>query len=537
MYDELHANQKKIENANQENQEIIDRNTAGIVLKVIGVGGAGNNAIQMMNKEQFKNVEFIVANTDAQALASNDCKIKIALGKDNRGLGAGSDPEVGAKAAKESLSEIQEKIGGADVVIIAAGLGGGTGTGAAPIIAEAAKNNGALTIAIITTPFDYEGPKRRRYANEGIQKLAEVVDSYIILSNSKLSRSYGDVPISDSLKLSNISLKNIILAIHDVLYRIGTINIDYADVKKMLTNGGLSMVGIATAVGKDRAEKAVEKAFEQKLYEKPITKASRMIINVQTDSKATLNEIDRAVDRVYKLFQASRDSEEGGIDTIIGYEQVELKDNGELFKVSIIVTGSNDRNAKEIIQPIIHDNDAISFAEAQYNEFKQQKNSATIRSDEQMVFNSYSAALHRKEAQAQEPIQADMSGDSKNDPTHTVVTKQTEIVHEVEYRPLDQQTQTQEYNFNNYFEEPSDELPEELEKLENVFGEQRTTNQENSQTSSHYSYSERTSEYSSNGETREVNDFLSYPQAGDQEKKYQGEKSSKNLKNNSDDWY
>ncbi|UUD35863.1 cell division FtsZ family protein [Mycoplasmopsis citelli] len=541
MYDELHAKQKKIESANVENQEMIDRNTAGIVLKVIGVGGAGNNAIQMMNKEQFKNVEFIVANTDAQALASNSCKNKIALGKDNRGLGAGSDPEVGAKAAKESLSEIQEKIHGADVVIIAAGLGGGTGTGAAPIIAEAAKNNGALTIAIVTTPFKYEGPKRKRYTKEGIENLAKVVDSFIILSNSKLAENYGDMPISDTLTLSNISLKNIILAIHDILYRIGTMNIDYADVKKILTDGGLTMVGIAAATGKDRAEKAVEKAFEQKLYEKPITKASKMIINIQADNKSTLNEISRAIDKVYELFQTTIDSEEDGIDTITGYEKVDLKDNGELFKVSIIVTGSNDENARTILQPTIQNNDAISFAQAQLNEFKQETKPQELSKNhaEELVINSYSTS-HQWD---NEVVSKNEPKSYVEEPKYHSEPKQREVVHQVEYQPLQKQSQeqTKEYTFNNYFdEEPSDLVPEELQKIENVFGEKRQPEHSmynHSEEQNHkLVHNEKTLEYTT-GETKEVNDFLSYPQVGDQEKKYQDEKSSKNLKSNSDDWY
>lgn len=530
MYDELSASQKKIAASNTENEQMIDRNTAGIVLKVIGVGGAGNNAIQMMDKEQFKNVEFIVANTDAQALASNDCKNKIALGKDNRGLGAGSDPEVGAKAAKESLSEIQEKIGGADVVIIAAGLGGGTGTGAAPVIAEAAKNNGALTIAIVTTPFLYEGPKRRRYAKEGIEKLSKFVDSYIILSNNKLADNYGDVPLNDTFELSNISLKNIILAIHDILYRIGRINIDYADVRKILTDGGLTMVGIAQATGKDRAEKAVEKAFEQNLYEKPINKASRMIINIQSDKKASLSEVQKAISKAYQVFGTSIDDEEEGIDTITGHEIVDLKDNGELFKVSIIVTGSNDENARELKVPTMQNNDAISFAQAQLNELQYSREHESTHVETQT--QSYSPAYSwDEEPVVEQPVQ----------PQEVVYEKpQVEVVHEVEYQPLKREIPVQEYNYNNYFdEEPSDKLPEELTNIENVFGETREASHSSysqQPKTNEYTISERTSEYNA-GETREVNEFLSYQQAGEPEKKYQNEKSSKDLKNNSDDWY
>lgn len=311
-------------------------NVSKIKLCVIGVGGGGNNAVKMIQAAGFSNVNFIIANTDDQALSLNPCENKISLGKDTRGLGAGSDPEIGEKAARESVDEIEEALKGADVVLVTAGLGGGTGTGAAPVIAEAAKKMGALTIGIVTTPFSYEGPKRKRIAKNGIQELSKVVDSYIVLSNDKLAENFGDLPIEDSFQLANITLKNIILAFHDILYRIGTINIDYADVVKILGGSGLAVVGIGQATGKDRATKAVEKAFEQNLYEYPIKSANKILVNIQHDKKATLHEINTAIKKVHEILSQNRSDNQEEYDCIIGQEAVETKDNAEVFKVSVI---------------------------------------------------------------------------------------------------------------------------------------------------------------------------------------------------------
>lgn len=311
-------------------------NVSKIKLCVIGVGGGGNNAVKMIQAAGFSNVNFIIANTDDQAFSLNPCENKISLGKDTRGLGAGSDPEIGEKAARESVDEIEEALKGADVVLVTAGLGGGTGTGAAPVIAEAAKKMGALTIGIVTTPFSYEGPKRKRIAKNGIQELSKVVDSYIVLSNDKLAENFGDLPIEDSFQLANITLKNIILAFHDILYRIGTINIDYADVVKILGGSGLAVVGIGQATGKDRATKAVEKAFEQNLYEYPIKSANKILVNIQHDKKATLHEINTAIKKVHEILSQNRSDDQEEYDCIIGQEAVETKDNAEVFKVSVI---------------------------------------------------------------------------------------------------------------------------------------------------------------------------------------------------------
>ncbi|QZE12510.1 cell division protein FtsZ [Mycoplasma sp. Ms02] len=337
----------KENNSFSQYDDTVNQNSADITLKVIGVGGAGNNAIQMMERDVFKNVEFVVANTDAQALFKNDTKIKIPLGKDSRGLGAGSDPEVGEKRAKESSREIEEVLKGADVVIIAAGFGGGTGTGAAPVIAELARNAGALTIAIVTTPFMDEGKKRSRVAREGLEKLKQKVDSYIVVSNEKLMEHYPDVPVDDAFRMSNLYLKNIIISIHDILYRIGKVNIDYADVRKVLDNAGLTLVGLGQASGKDRAIKAVEKAFQNHLYSVEIAGAEKFLINIQYDKTATLSEVRAAIKRVNEILNKDPEVED---DIIIGHESIEGSE--DIFKVSIIAGHAIQKEESAASKPV-----------------------------------------------------------------------------------------------------------------------------------------------------------------------------------------
>ncbi|VEU59005.1 cell division protein FtsZ [Mycoplasmopsis gallinacea] len=329
-------------NNKMKNFNKVDANK--LSLKVIGVGGGGNNAVGMTINENFPNVEFLVANTDFGALHKVNCNNKIHLGKDKRGLGAGSNPEVGRNAALESLEDITTKLDKADVIIIAASLGGGTGTGASPVIADAARKLGALTIAVVTTPFIYEGTRKMRVAKAGLNELKEKVDAYIVVSNEKLIEKFSSVPAEDLFKMANVSLKNIILAINDALYNTGTINIDFADVKRILSNGGLTAVGIGKGNGTDRAKKAVDKAFEQCLYENDITNANRVLINITHDSKTTQAEIRDAVNRVYEKFGTDPKAENNPFECIVGQQKVETQDKTELFKVSIIATATSSEN-------------------------------------------------------------------------------------------------------------------------------------------------------------------------------------------------
>ncbi|QGZ97561.1 cell division protein FtsZ [Mycoplasma sp. NEAQ87857] len=435
---------QKIENIEKENEEIIDKNTANITLKVIGVGGSGNNAVKTMLQERFTHVDFVVANTDAQALATVECGKKIKLGKETRGLGAGSNPEIGASAAKESTMELQEELAGADVVVIAAGFGGGTGTGAAPVVAEIAKSNGALTIAIITTPFEYEGPKRKKIANQGIEELKKHVDSYVILSNEKLADNYGDLPIADTFKLANISLKNIILAIHDILYRIGNINIDYADAKKILTDAGLTVVGIGQSTGKDRAIKAVDKAFEQNLYKYDIKTAKRILVNIQYDNKATLAEIKKAVNRVHEILAQNREEED--YECIIGQEAVETNNNSEIFKISIIAGGADinstaeDYNNGEVSDLFI-ETDFISKEVVKNDNNTLSENVKQVLFDQQKTAEHIVSSLAEKNEQTN-TVELNQTKTNTFNPTQTSTTvkKEETLVktNEIQHQPIEQ---------------------------------------------------------------------------------------------------
>ncbi|EFF41843.1 cell division protein FtsZ [Mycoplasmopsis alligatoris] len=328
------TNQNPFSNGTNDNSA--HQNAARISLKVIGVGGAGNNAVELMLKDKYPNIEFIVANTDAQALTKNSCSKKIALGsKDSRGLGAGSDPDVGKKRANESSREIEDNLKGSDVVILTAGFGGGTGTGATPVIAQIAKNVGALTIAVITTPAKYEGKKKLNIALREIEVLKKSVDAYIVISNQKLDELFGEFPIEDAYKASNNSLKTTIIAIHDILYRTGKINIDYADVRKILDDSGLAVVALGTASGKDRAEKAINKAFANNLYTYNFQGAKRFLVNIQHDAKATGRDMSKAMDTIRQHLGVDEDDED--VDIIFGHETI--PDVSEYFKVSIVAAG------------------------------------------------------------------------------------------------------------------------------------------------------------------------------------------------------
>ncbi|WP_406613521.1 cell division protein FtsZ [Mycoplasma corogypsi] len=317
-------------------------NPTHVVFKVIGVGGVGSNAVANIMQENLENVEFLVANTDLQSLNDNSCENKIHLG-DARGLGAGANPEVGEKAALDKRKELEEHLRGTDLLIITAGLGGGTGSGASPVIAQIAKELGILTIALVYTPFKHEGSKKRKIAQESLQELKKHVDSYIVVSNRKLSEQCGDLPFNALNEYGNIALKNIILAIHDIIYRTGKINIDFADVETIVKDSGLAVVGIGQATGNDKAEKAVQKAFENYVFENDISTAQRLIINIQHDNKTSLKEIERATLLVSSMFNIDDENEEDQ-NIIFGQEEVETRENEELFKISIIATGVDERS-------------------------------------------------------------------------------------------------------------------------------------------------------------------------------------------------
>ncbi len=235
----------------------------GAVIKVIGVGGGGGNAVNRMIEENVKGVEFITANTDVQALKHSKAETVIQLGpKYTRGLGAGSQPEVGQKAAEESEQVISESLQGADMIFITAGMGGGTGTGAAPVVAKIAKELGALTVGVVTRPFSFEGPKRGRFAAEGIALLKENVDTLLIISNNRLLEVVDKkTPMLEAFREADNVLRQGVQGISDLITAPGYVNLDFADVKTVMENQGTALMGIGVASGEERVIEATKKLF------------------------------------------------------------------------------------------------------------------------------------------------------------------------------------------------------------------------------------------------------------------------------------
>lgn len=270
------------------------------IIKVIGVGGAGNNAVNRMIEAGVQGVEFYVANTDAQVLAASKAKNRIILGKElSKGLGAGANPEIGQQAAIESESEIKKALEGADMVFVAAGMGGGTGTGAAHIIARIAKESGALTIAIITKPFKFEGRQRNSYAAMGIEKLRKQVDAIIIISNDKLLHVIGNIPLKDSFREADNILRQGVQTITDLIAVPALINLDFADVRTILQNKGSALFGIGMGKGENKAKESALKAISSPLLDDVTIKgAKNLILNVTGGTTMTLIDANIAVDVV-----------------------------------------------------------------------------------------------------------------------------------------------------------------------------------------------------------------------------------------------
>lgn len=278
--------------------EILETNSNGVqpaVIKVIGVGGGGGNAVQYMMDRDLVGVELYCANTDLQALNISPVKNKIQLGKEvTRGLGAGANPEIGKKSADEDREAIRNLLEGTDMLFIAAGMGGGTGTGAAPVIAEIAKQAGVLTVAVVTKPFTFEGNKRSQVATSGIAELAQHVDSLITIPNDRLLAVMGkDAKITQAFDTANAVLYGAVQGISDIIVRPGLISVDFADVKTVMTERGIAMMGAGSASGEHRAEEAAEKAISSPLLESiDLSGAKGVLVNVTADENLTLAEFE-----------------------------------------------------------------------------------------------------------------------------------------------------------------------------------------------------------------------------------------------------
>jgi cell division protein FtsZ len=281
--------------------EIVDNVAQSAVIKVIGVGGGGGNAVQHMIKNTIDGVEFICANTDAQALEKMDTKLNLQLGGGTtKGLGAGANPEIGRQAALEDRDRIREVISGADLVFITAGLGGGTGTGAAPVVAEIAKEMGILTVAVITKPFPFEGRKRMAIAEAGIRELAENVDSLITIPNEKLMDVLGKgSTLLDAFRAANDVLLGAVKGIADLIMRPGMINVDFADVSTVMSEMGMAMMGTGYARGENRAVEAAEAAIRSPLLEDINLQGARgILINITAGEDLTLGEFSEVGDTI-----------------------------------------------------------------------------------------------------------------------------------------------------------------------------------------------------------------------------------------------
>jgi cell division protein FtsZ len=303
------------------------------VIKVVGCGGGGANAVTRMVDAGLKGVEFIAVNTDAQALRQCDADVKLAIGHElTQGLGAGANPDIGAGAAQESRDEVKEALKGADMVFVTAGEGGGTGTGAAPVIAEIAKQEiGALTVGVVTKPFEFEGARRMQQAQEGIDKLRNEVDTLIIVPNQKLLEVVERrTPMEEAFRMADDVLRQGVQGITDLITVPGLINLDFADVRTVMSDAGSALMGIGTAGGESRAVEAAKAAISSPLLEGSVEGATGMLLNVTAGDELGLFEVNEAADEVVRT--ADR-----GANIIFG--AVIDPTMGDELRVTVIATG------------------------------------------------------------------------------------------------------------------------------------------------------------------------------------------------------
>jgi cell division protein FtsZ len=301
-------------------------------IKVIGVGGGGTNAVNRMIEEGIQGVEFIAVNTDAQALLLSKAQIRVRIGdKLTRGLGAGGNPEVGRKSAEESAEDLYNVLKGSDMVFITAGLGGGTGTGAAPIVAQVARDIGALTIGVVTRPFSFEGGKRMSSAEEGMAKLKEHADTLIVIPNDRLLQIVDKrASLQDSFKMADDVLRQGIQGISELITVPGLINLDFADVRTIMSEGGAALMAVGRASGEDRARMAAEQAISSKLLDITIDGARGVLFNVTGGPNLTLYEVNQAAALI-------RETSHPDVNMIFG--AVVDPDMGEEIRITVIATG------------------------------------------------------------------------------------------------------------------------------------------------------------------------------------------------------
>ena len=310
-------------------------------IKVVGVGGSGGHAITRMIDSKLKGVEFVAINTDAQALHHNKATEKVHIGKNlTRGLGAGMNPDIGRQAAEENRDEIQEVLKGSDMVFVTCGLGGGTGTGGAPIVAETSKELGALTVAVVTKPFSFEGAQRRAIAEEGLENLKERVDTIITIPNDKLLQIIDKkTSLINAFKIVDDVLRQGVQGISDLITKNGIVNVDFADVKTIMTNSGSALMGIGIGIGENRAADAARAAISSPLLELSIDGAKGVLFNVSGSSDLTMLEINEAANII-------TESIDPNAKVIFGAVIDEAIKKGEI-QITVIATGFDAERVKE----------------------------------------------------------------------------------------------------------------------------------------------------------------------------------------------
>jgi cell division protein FtsZ len=306
----------------------------GTNIKVIGVGGAGGNAVNTMIENNLSGVEFIAANTDLINLKNSKSKIKLQLGKQTtKGLGTGANPEIGKKSAEESSEEIREYLENTDLLFIAAGMGGGTGTGASPVIAQIAKDMEILTVAIVNRPFSYEGRNRLHNAEKGIKELTELVDSIMVIPNDKIYEEYPSLTVKEAFNKANLILLDAAKGITEIINSSGHINVDFADVKTVMANRGLSMIGIGIGEGENRAAEAVEKAMNNPLLtDVELSNAKGILINITAGEDFRMSEFKEISQKI-----AEKTGDQG--EFFVGL--VNADDMEDKIKITLIATGLN----------------------------------------------------------------------------------------------------------------------------------------------------------------------------------------------------
>ena len=327
--------------------ELIEKLAPNAVIKVIGVGGGGGNAVAHMLNANIEGVDFVVANTDSQAMKTCGSRTHLQLGANvTKGLGAGANPEVGRQAALEDRERIEEMLEGADMVFITAGMGGGTGTGAAPVVAQLAKEKGILTVAVVTKPFPFEGRRRMQVAAKGIEDLSQHVDSLITVPNEKLLSVLGrEVTLLNAFKAANDVLLGAVQGIADLITAPGLINVDFADVRTVMSEMGMAMMGSGTARGDDRAQAAAEAAINNPLLEDVnLNGACGILVNVTAGPNLTMREFDE-IGRIIHDF-ASEDA-----TVVMGTSlDPEMQDD---VRVTVVATGLNRATARQTQRPVV----------------------------------------------------------------------------------------------------------------------------------------------------------------------------------------